>query len=104
MKYGTMETGNREIVVTKVFYRTAVGENGGNIQSRIGIKEVNGLIASLVARRWRLVFTFFCQLLLQAAFAVAVHLWLIPVFTKVARYVVLVGIILRHDHQLVKRL
>jgi len=67
-------------------------------------KQVDYLLAFLVAGRWRLATCFFCQFLFKAAFTIAMHLWFIPVLAKVFGYVVFIGIILCYYYNLVEGL
>ena len=104
MENGTVKRRCSEIVVAKIL----VG-NFGQIKTvyfefSIRTKQVYYLLTLLVAWIGRLLFAFFCQLLFQAAFTIAMHGWLIPVLTKVFGYVVFIGIILTHYHNLVKGL
>ena len=68
------------------------------------IEEIYDLLAFLVSGIWSLLLSFFCQFLFQAAFTIAMHSRFAPVLTKVFGYVIFVGIILRHYHNLVKGL
>ncbi len=70
----------------------------------ISVKQVYHLLTLLVAGIGRLLLAFFCQLLFQTAFTIAMHRWFVPVLTKIFGYVVLVGIILAQYYNLAKGL
>ena len=75
-----------------------------HLKFSISAKKIYHLLALLIAGIRGLFLAFFGQLLFQAAFTIAMHGWLIPVLTKVFGYVVFIGIILTHYHNLVKGL
>jgi len=66
----------------------------------ISVKKIYYLLTFLIARIGRLVFALFSKFLFETAFAIAMHHGFIPVLTKIFCYIVLVGIVLRNDHNL----
>ncbi len=70
----------------------------------ISAKQGHYCFLLLVARRWGLVFSFFGQLLFQAAFTITMHHGFVPVLAKIFGYVIFLRIILRHYHHLVEGL
>ena len=104
MENGVVERRCPEIVMAEIL----IGDTG-NFKMRylaliITTKQVYYLLAFLVARRWRLVTAFFCQFLFQAAFAITMHHWFIPVFAEIFSYIVFIGIILGYNYNLAKGL
>ena len=104
MENGMMKRSCSEIIVAKILVGNVSDSKMIYFKFSIRTKKVHDLLTLLVAWIGCLLLAFFCQLLFQAAFTIAVHGWLVPVLAKVFGYVVFIGIVLTQYHNLAKGL
>jgi hypothetical protein len=98
-----MKAGCIQFIITEIFFGGRIGCNRRLLIFNLITKQGDNFIF-LVAWRWRLFLALPGKFFLQAAPAVTVHFWFVPVLAKVFCDIVFVGIILSHSHNLAKGL
>lgn len=93
-----------QLVIAEIACGSRKERSVGKFKLIIRKEQANYLLTLLAAGRRRLFLAFLCQLLLQAAFTIAVQLWLIPVLAKVFGYVIFLCIIAGHYYHLAEGL
>ena len=104
MENSALERRSSQVVVTEIIVVGVYRFKALYLKFSIAAKKRDHLLFFLTARIWSLFFSLFGKFLFQAALTIAVQLWFTPVFAKVFSYEILVCVILRHYHYLVKGL
>ena len=99
-----MEGSSTQLVVAEVRIRDYNVQVGLPVYFYAGAEKINPMFIFLVAGRWCLVLSLFCQLLFQAALTIAVHHGLVAVLAEVLCYIVFIGIVFGHYYHLAKGL
>ena len=104
MENTRLERRSTQVVITEIIFVNYNAAEMLYLKFSCIAKQVYYLLVFLATWPGRLLFTFLCQLLLQAAFTIAMQTGLAPVLTKVFGYKVFIGIVLCHYHYLAEGL